>query len=73
MPEIRKRFYCRLLAEDGSQIATSIQVILPPGLTRYQAIEFVTGRIAAEVGRYAAHEALGLSHITNDSPFEPVT
>jgi hypothetical protein len=63
MKATRTRFYCRLFAETGNdQIATSIQVIVPPGLTREQVVDYVTGRIAGEVRRYAAYEAVGLSY-----------
>jgi len=60
----RTTFYCRLLAEDGvTQIATSIQVIIPPGLTREQAFDYAAGRIGGELRRYAVQEAMGLSLI----------
>lgn len=71
---LRTRFYCRLVAEDGAQIATSIQVIMPPGLNREQAFDYAAGRIVGELRRYAVHEALGLSESSQQTDWnEPVT
>ena len=59
---LRTRFRC-VIIQEGDQapaLCTGIQVIVPPGLTRAEAQDFVAGRIAGEVRRYAAAEALGL-------------
>jgi protoheme ferro-lyase len=54
-----KAFYVRAFSEDGnSQLATSIQVIIPDGLNFDQAKTFVTERVSEEVGRYFADECL---------------
>jgi hypothetical protein len=73
---MRTRFRC-IIIEDGQQspaLCTGIQIIVPSGLTREQAQDFVAGRIAGEVRRYAAAEALGLSQFDNNTDWnEPVT
>lgn len=64
---LRTRFRC-VIVEEGNQassLCTGIQVIVPSGLTREEAQDFVAGRIAGEVRRYAAAEALGLGYIDN--------
>ena len=62
---MRRLFYCLLLDQPypGTgvmQLASNIQIEVPDGLTNQQAIDYVTGRIAEQVGHYAAHEALNL-------------
>jgi hypothetical protein len=37
---------------------TSIMVTIPDGLERWQKIEYIAGRVAAEVSRYLADECL---------------
>lgn len=64
---IRKAFRC-VIELNGTQLCTGIQIIVPSGLTRNQAINYVTGVIAGDVSRYAASEALGFGpfdHNTN--------
>lgn len=64
----RKEFRCVILNDDGNVACTGIQIKLPAGLTREQAVQFVTGVIAQEVSRYAAAEALGLGPIEYNQP-----
>ena len=58
----RTKFVIRASEDHNStgSIATSITVEVPPGLTRHQAVAYVTGYIAGEVSRYFAHECLAL-------------
>jgi hypothetical protein len=63
----RTRFRC-VIAEPDAQnysLCTGIMVDVPNGLTRQQAIDYVTGVISREVSRYAAAEALGLGWTDN--------
>ena len=58
----RTSFRCTI-QEPGQQtmsLCTGIQVNVPAGLTRQQAVDYVTGKIAKEIGTYAAWEALGM-------------
>ena len=58
---VRKSFRCIIInpGATAEQLCTGIHVNVPPGLTRTQAVDYVTGRIAKELSRYAAWEALG--------------
>lgn len=59
-PYFRRVFRCIFQDNNGhGQLSTGIAIDVPKGLTRQQAMDFVTGRVAAEVARYAASEALG--------------
>jgi hypothetical protein len=53
-------------------LSTGIQVRLPAGLTRQEAINYVTGVVAGEVSRYAASEALGLGPITSETDWSEI-
>lgn len=71
---IRKSFRCVIVGSNGDQLCTGIHVNVPSGLTRTQAIDFVTGAIAREVGRYAASEALGFGPFDHNTDWnEKVT
>jgi hypothetical protein len=62
MAKLKTSFRC-IIMESGQQtmaLCTGIQINVPKGLTRQQAIDHVTGVIAREVSRYAAAEALGV-------------
>ncbi len=61
----RKCFRCVLVQpnDQNSSLCTGITVNVPDGLTRTEAIAYVTGIIAGEISRYAAAEALGLTYI----------
>ena len=70
----RTQFRC-VIVESGNQqfsLCTGIQVNVPKGLTRQQAVDYVTGQIAREVGRYAAWEALGLGPIDNKTDWDEI-
>ena len=58
---LRTRVRCVIVNPDetNSVLCTGISINLPRGLTRKQAIDYVSGVIAGEVSRYAAAEALG--------------
>lgn len=59
---LRTKFRC-IITEPGQStmaLCTGIMVEVPPNLNRHDAINFVADKIAAEVRRYAASEALGL-------------
>lgn len=56
--DLRRQFLC-VFTDGNAHLSTSIAIDVPSGLTRQQAIDFVTGRVAAEVARYAASEAMG--------------
>ena len=65
---IRKSFRCVIVDPfNDFSLCTGIQVNVPSGLTRLQAIDYVTGAIAKEVSRYAASEALGLGPFDNNT------
>ena len=72
---IRTSFRCIL--QDWSnegQLCSGIAVIVPRGLTRQQAFDYVAGVCAREIARYAAAEALGLTETTSTTDwFEIVT
>jgi hypothetical protein len=69
----RTRFYCVLKAESGdSQLSSSIQVIVPTGLTLTEAVTYITNRISEEVSRYAAYEALGISYVSPDDDLNEI-
>lgn len=55
----RKQFRCVIVDEKQAALCTGIQVNVPSGLTRQQAVDYVAGVIEGEVARYAAWEALG--------------
>lgn len=66
---VRKRFVIKAFEQHNAPavLATSITVNVPDGLTRQEAIDYVTGKVAGEVSRYFAQECLGISH---DHPVE---
>jgi hypothetical protein len=72
----RTRFRC-VIVDCGDQLhslCTGITVEVPPNLNRHDAINFVADKIAAEVRRYAASEALGLGPYDRETRWtEPVT
>jgi hypothetical protein len=71
---VRKNFRC-IIVEANAQapaLCTGIMVNVPAGLTRTQAIDYVTGAIAKDIGRYAASEALGLGPFTNDTDWNEI-
>jgi predicted SprT family Zn-dependent metalloprotease len=69
----RKNFRC-VFELGGAVLSTGIQINVPDGLTRRQAVDYVTGVVAKEVSRYAAWEALGLGPTDNDTDWnEKVT
>jgi len=68
---LRNRLRCVIVdpgAQQGPQLCTGISVDLPRGLTRQQAIDYVSGVIAREVSRYAAAEALGVGPFSTNDP-----
>ena len=74
---VRKQLRC-IIVEPGQQtmvaLCTGIAVNVPDGLTRQEAIDYVTGVITREVSRYAASEALGLGSIDRETDWsEKVT
>lgn len=76
MKASRTRFRC-VIVDPGSQpmsLCSGITVDVPAGLNRHDAINYVADKIAAEVRRYAAAEALGLGHFDHETRWtEPVT
>lgn len=66
----RTQFTCVLTIPDRrTTLTTGISIDVPKGLTRQQAVEYIMGRISAEVSR-----ALGLSQLNAlDDPNEVVT
>lgn len=72
----RTRFRC-VIVDPGAQqpqLCTGIMVDVPAGLNRHEAINYVADKIAGEVRRYAAAEALGLGPTDYDTRWsEPVT
>ena len=71
---IRKNFRCVIVdpADQNHSLCTGIMVNVPPGLTRTQAVAFVTGAIAAELSRYAAWEAMGLGVIDHQTQWSEI-
>ena len=66
-------FRCVLVdASTGNVLGTSIMVNIPPGLTRQQAFDYATGRIAGELSRYAVHEAMGLGPYDNQTDWNEI-
>lgn len=62
----RKKFRV-VITDDCSlpaQIATSISISVPDGLTRQQAVAYVTGHVATQLEKFAAWEAFGISYIS---------
>lgn len=73
--EVRKNFRCVIVASEASQqfsLCTGIQVNVPSGLTRHQAVAYVTGAIAQEINRYAAWEALGMGPVDNNTDYNEI-
>ncbi len=66
---VRKSLRCVIVDPTNCNVnlCTGIMINVPSGLTRQQAIDYVTGAIATEISRYAASEALGFG------PFGPDT
>lgn len=71
---LRTRFRCVLVESDNqvSALCTGIQVDVPAGLTRDQAFDYVTGRLAGELRRYAVQEALGLSESSHQTDWSEI-
>ncbi|GAC1572662.1 MAG: hypothetical protein NVS3B5_01660 [Sphingomicrobium sp.] len=58
---VRKTFRCVIVdPATNAQLCTGIQINVPGGLSRGEAVDFVTEAISKDVARYAAWEALGL-------------
>ena len=68
---VRKSFRC-VIVEGDTQLCTGIMVNVPAGLTRLQAIDYVTGAIAKEISRYAASEALGLGPFDHNTDWNEI-
>jgi hypothetical protein len=71
---VRKNFRC-VIVEANSQapaLCTGIMVNVPSGLTRHQAVDYVTGAIAKEISRYAAWEALGMGPVDNNTDYNEI-
>jgi hypothetical protein len=68
---VRKSFRC-VIETNGAQLCTGIFVNVPSGLTRNQAIDYITGAIAKEVSRYAASEALGLGPTDHNTDWNEI-
>ena len=69
----RKSMRCVIVdPANNAQICTGIQINVPAGLTRTEAVDFVTGKIAGEVSRYAASEALGLGPVDQHSDWKAI-
>jgi hypothetical protein len=68
MPKARTSFRCVIVNPDkpAEQLCTGILVNVPAGLTRPEAVAWVTGAISGEIHRYAAWEALGFGPIDLD-------
>ena len=75
MSAVRTTFYiCGKADPSGPNIATSIQVNLPRGLNRWEAINYITGVVAAEVSRYFASECMGGDIPNTQAEFQkPIT
>ena len=71
---VRKSFRCVIVEPSNHthSLCTSIMVNVPSGLTRYQAVAYVTGVIAQEVNRYAAWEALGMGPVDNNTDYNEI-
>lgn len=70
---IRKTFRCVIVdPANNAQLCTGIQVVVPSGLTRNQAINYVAGVIAADVSRYAASEAMGFGPFDQNTDWNAV-
>ena len=75
-----RRFYVKAYDEQGRQLMTSIQVVIPADLplsvynpayssnreADHEAVNFVVGRVAAEFARYAASECLLAHYMESD-------
>lgn len=72
--KLRTRFRCVIHHPDNQAInlCTGIMVEVPAGLTRKQAVDYVTGHIAHEVSRYAAWEALGIGSYDNNTDWNEI-
>jgi hypothetical protein len=70
----RKTFRCVIVnsANQNESYCTGITVYVPTGLTRQQAIDYVTGALAAEISRYAAAEALALGPTDRDTDWNEI-
>lgn len=76
MPAPYFRRFFRFVATDGNgqNFCTSISVQVPTGLTRTEAVAYVTGVVAGEISRYAAWEAMCLGPIDRETDWsEKVT
>lgn len=57
--DMRRMFYIRALrADNATNLATGIQVIIPDGMNFADAHRYVVGRVAEELVRYFAHECV---------------
>jgi hypothetical protein len=74
MKTARKSFRCVIVGQgdNNNHLCTGIFVHVPAGLTRHQAVDYVTGVIAKEISRYAAWEALDLGTIDNDTNWSEI-
>jgi len=64
-----------IIVEPGQQttaLCTGIQIDVPKGLTRQQAVDYVTGVISREVSRYAAWEALNLGSMDRNTDWNEI-
>lgn len=73
-PHFRKNFRCVIVDSEnqGFSLCTGISINVPAGLTRSEAVDFVTGYIAREVSRYAAWEALGFGPTDSGTDFQEI-
>jgi hypothetical protein len=71
---VRKNFRCVIVepSNQNSALCTGIMVNVPAGLTRHQAVDYVTGAIAKEISRYAAWEALNMGPVGNDTDYNEI-
>ena len=56
----------------GSALSTGIYIDVPSGLTRQEAVDYVTGICAREISRYAAWEALCLGATDRDTDWKEI-
>ena len=70
----RHTFRCVIVNPSNpiEQFCTGITINVPKGLTRTQAVDYVTGTIAKEMGRYAAWEALGFGPIDQHTDWNEI-
>lgn len=77
--DTRKSFRVRVFEEGdpaayNGGVITGIQINVPAGLTRQQAVDYVVGKVAHEFANYGAREALALGPTDNQTDWnEKVT